>query len=134
MRFLLPILMLLLAAPATATDDPMGQYLWQKRPVIVFADNPLDPSFSRQIELLERDAERLEERDVVVITDTDPTVLSDLRRKYRPRGFQLLLVGKDGQVKLRKPFPWDVRELSRVIDKMPLRKQEIRVQKERAAE
>ena len=31
----------------------------------------------------------------------------------------------DGQVKLRKPLPWDVRELTRSIDKMPLRQQEI---------
>ena len=38
----------------------------------------------------------------------------------------LVLVGKDGQIKLRKPFPWDVRELSNSIDKTPLRQQEIR--------
>ncbi len=38
----------------------------------------------------------------------------------------LVLVGKDGSVYLRKPFPWDVRELSRSIDKMPLRQQEMR--------
>ena len=48
------------------------------------------------------------------------------RRKFRPRGFMLTLIGKDGEVELRKPFPWDVREISRSIDKMPLRQQEIR--------
>jgi len=37
----------------------------------------------------------------------------------------LVLIGKDGGVKLRKPFPWNVREISRVIDKMPMRRQEI---------
>ena len=63
---------------------------------------------------------------MVVITDTDPAAKSELRTKLRPRGFMLALIGKDGTVKLRKPFPWDVRELSRTIDKMPLRKQEIR--------
>jgi len=35
------------------------------------------------------------------------------------------LIGKDGMVKLRKPFAWNMRELSRVIDKMPMRQQEI---------
>jgi len=64
-------------------------------------------------------------RDVVIITDTDRSDRSDIRTKLRPRGFQLTLIGKDGGVKLRKPFPWDVRELSRQIDKMPIRKQEI---------
>ena len=66
------------------------------------------------------------ERDVVVITDTDPEGRSALRKKLRPRGFMLTLIGKDGGVKLRKPFPWDVRELTRQIDKMPIRRQEIR--------
>ena len=62
----------------------------------------------------------------MILTDTDPNELSDLREKLRPRGFMLVLIGKDGDVKLRKPFPWSVRELSRAIDKMPMRQQEIR--------
>jgi hypothetical protein len=37
----------------------------------------------------------------------------------------MALLGKDGGVRLRKPLPWDTRELSRVIDKMPMRQQEI---------
>jgi hypothetical protein len=37
-----------------------------------------------------------------------------------------VIMGKDGEVELRKPRPWDVREISRTIDKMPLRQQEIR--------
>jgi hypothetical protein len=38
----------------------------------------------------------------------------------------LALIGKDGEIKLRKPAPWDVREITRSIDKMPLRAQEMR--------
>lgn len=49
-----------------------------------------------------------------------------MRQRLRPRGFMLVLIGKDGGVKLRKPVPWDVREISRSIDKFPLRQQEIR--------
>jgi hypothetical protein len=49
----------------------------------------------------------------------------------RPRGFMLVLVDKEGQIELRKPFPWDVREITRSIDKMPLRQREIREAKER---
>ncbi len=100
------------------------------RPVIVFADSPADPRFSEQITLLESQIEELQKRDVVILTDTDPEALSPLRKKLRPRGFMLVLVGKDGTVYLRKPFPWSVRELSRSIDKMPLRQQEIRDRRE----
>ncbi len=46
----------------------------------------------------------------------------------RPAGFMLVLVGKDGGIKLRKPSPWDVREITRSIDKMPMRQREIREQ------
>ena len=70
-------------------------------------------------------AEELALRDVVVIFDTDPAGRSDTRLRLRPRGFMLALMGKDGAIKARKPSPWDVRELSRSIDKMPMRQQEM---------
>jgi len=136
-------------APITAEEGPQGtdealveqvvdpviqpagahkleEYLWLKRPVVVFADSPNDPRFQQQMDLLQERLDDLAVRDVVVLTDTDPSVLSPLREKLRPRGFMLLLIGKDGSVYLRKPFPWSVREISRSIDKMPLRQQEIR--------
>lgn len=140
----------LLAAPALATDgqadgadavtrweaDPtvvfeasevdLDAFKWIARPVVVFADTPADPAFQRQMDLLTARSDELAERDVILIVDTSPDDRSDLRRTLRPRGFMLTLIGKDGGVKLRKPFPWDVRELSRTIDKMPLRRQEIR--------
>lgn len=109
-----------------AFEVNLGDFLWEKRPIVVFADTAADPRFTKQLELLAARKTALADRDVVIITDTDPDTLSELRKKLRPRGFMLALVGKDGQVKLRKPVPWDVRELSRVIDKMPLRQQELR--------
>ena len=109
-----------------SVDIELDEFLWVARPVVIFADTPADPAFQRQIDLLAARADDLVARDVVVITDTDPAALSDLRRKLRPRGFMLAILGKDGGVKLRKPFPWDVREITRSIDKMPLRRQELR--------
>ncbi len=109
-----------------ATEISLSDFLWLARPVVVFADTPADPAFNRQVELLQERVDELVARDVVLIVDTSATDPSDIRRKLRPRGFMLALIGKDGGVELRKPFPWDVRELSRSIDKMPLRQQEIR--------
>ena len=109
-----------------ADNSDLSEFLWINRPVIVFSDSPADPRFVKQIELLERELEQLEVRDIVVLTDSDPSAESPLRTKLRPRGFMLVLVGKDGGVKLRKPLPWTVRELTRVIDKMPIRQQEVR--------
>lgn len=109
-----------------AADVSLDDFLWTSRPILVFADTPADLRFQEQIDLLTDRPDELIARDVVVITDTDPGARSEVRLKFRPRGFQLTLVGKDGRVNLRKPFPWDVREISHAIDKWPLRQQELR--------
>ncbi|MBT8417990.1 MAG: DUF4174 domain-containing protein [Silicimonas sp.] len=117
------------ADPSTifdASEVDLADFKWVARPVVVFAESPADPAFREQVELLTERLDELVERDVVLITDTSPDEKSDIRRKLRPRGFMLTLIGKDGGVKLRKPFPWDVRELTRQIDKMPIRRQELR--------
>jgi len=109
-----------------AADVTLDEFRWTNRLVVVFADTPADPRFNEQIELLTSRPAPLIERDVVVVTDTDPDARTSVRIKLRPRGFQMALIGKDGEVELRKPSPWSVREISRSIDKMPLRQQEIR--------
>ncbi|MGR3433563.1 MAG: DUF4174 domain-containing protein [Shimia sp.] len=109
-----------------AADVTLDDFRWLARPIVVFADTPLDPAFQTQMDLLEARMADVVERDVILVVDTDPDGDSALRRKLRPRGFQLVLIGKDGSVTLRKPFPWDMREISRTIDKMPMRQREMR--------
>ena len=121
-----------LFVPADMAD--LSEFRWKKRPVLVFADSEDDPAYIEQIDLLRAREDALRERDVVVLTDTDPEARSALRLKMRPRGFMLVLVGKDGGTKLRKPFPWDVREITRSIDKMPMRQREIRESRESATD
>ena len=108
-----------------ATAINIDALVWVARPVVVFADSPNDPRFRQQIDLLSQRPDDLAERDVIILTDTDPAAMSDLRTQLRPRGFMLVLMGKDVEVELRKPAPWDIREITRSIDKMPLRQQEI---------
>ena len=109
-----------------AADVDLEDFRWIARPVVVFADTP------RQTRLRRADGPSCRNgwttwpsADVVIIVDTDPDARSDLRRKLRPRGFMLTIIGKDGGVKLRKPLPWSVREINRSIDKMPIRQREI---------
>ncbi len=104
----------------------LSEYLWKNRVLVVFADTDRDPRYIQQLELIEAFPNDLIERDVIVLTDTDPSAKSALRKQLRPRGFMVALVEKDGVVYLRKPKPWTVRELSASIDKHPLRQQEIR--------
>ena len=100
--------------------------LFERRPVLVFADTPAEPAFMTQMDLLARDPAAMVRRDVIVITDTDPAAQSAWRQKLRPRGFALIILDTDGTVIDRKPSPWDTREISRAIDKTPVRRSETR--------
>ncbi|WP_231555398.1 DUF4174 domain-containing protein [Paracoccus sanguinis] len=108
-----------------ARDITPEELLFRRRVVVVFADTPADPAFTAQMVALETQAGPLVERDVVVVADSDPADATVWRQRLKPNGFSLLVIDKDGQVKQRKPSPWDVREIVRAIDKFPLRRQEI---------
>ncbi|WP_415183412.1 DUF4174 domain-containing protein [Phaeovulum sp.] len=112
--------------PLDAQSVDLEGFLWEKRPLVVFANSPADPAFGEQLRLLAARWPDLVARDVVVIADSDPAAKSSVRETLRPRGFSLVLIEKDGTVGFRKPIPWDVREITRAIDKMPLRREEIR--------
>ena len=111
-------------APVPADQVVEADLLFLRRPVIVFADSPYDPAFIRQMELLARSYAALAARDVILITDTDPANPSSLRKKLRPRGFSLVLMDKDWKPSIRKPLPWDGREIVNSIDKMPIARAE----------
>ncbi|WP_071672751.1 DUF4174 domain-containing protein [Nioella nitratireducens] len=115
-----PTLMIIDAAETT-----LDEHLWASRPLVVFADTPRDPRFQEQLDLLLARPGPLIERDVVVIFDSNPDGNSAIRQHLRPRGFSLVLLQRDGQVAFRKPNPWDVREITRAIDNLPMRIEEI---------
>ena len=123
---------LALAAPAGLAaangEDPLAEHMWISRPVVIFADAEQDPRLVRQLREIEGARAELDARDVVVIVDTTPGAsrfdTTALRKKFRPHGFNVLLVGKDGQVKLRRPSVVTAAQLTRLIDRLPLRQQE----------
>jgi hypothetical protein len=102
----------------------LEELMWVARPLVVFADSPNDPRYGQQMALIEEGAPELEDRLVVVLTDTDPAANGPLRRELRPRGFGIVLIDTDGSVVQRRPTPTTVRELSGTIDRLPSRRQE----------
>jgi hypothetical protein len=111
-------------ASVPAAEVVEADLLFLRRPVVVFADSPNDPAFVKQLELLTRYHDELAARDVILVTDTDPANPSALRKKLRPRGFSLVLMDKDWKPSIRKPLPWEGREIVNSIDKMPIARAE----------
>ena len=99
------------------TNTDIKDLIWEKRPVLVFSNSHLDPNLKQQIKMFASDPDALSSRDVKVFVDDKPEPNSNLRKRFRPKGFLIILIGKDGQIKLRKNSPWSARELTRIIDK-----------------
>ncbi len=96
--------------------------------LVVVVARPGDPRINQQHAALERAGDALRERDVVVQDITPETA-----RRQRPELavgpttiFEVLLVGKDGGVKLRREQPVAASEIVALIDTMPMRRQEMR--------
>ncbi len=108
-----------------AREIDVREYIWKRRLIVVMADTPEDPLFNQQIEAIRARAEEFAERDVAVVYDAHPEDRSDLRQVMRPNGFSVAIIDKDGEVKARRPAVRSGRELMGIIDKFPLRRQEM---------
>jgi hypothetical protein len=112
------------AMPTLAIED-LDALRWKNRPVLVFAPSAEDPAFMEQTASLRAAREGLIERDVVVLSDTEPHDNGSLRRRFAVQGFEVLLIGKDGGVKLRVQRPVAAEVLFSEIDAMPMRRREM---------
>ena len=120
------------AVPAVATEaaapaEPaptLEELHWVARPLVIFADTPGDPRFVQQLRMLDSDPKPLADRNVVILTDSDPAANGPLRQRLRPRDFGVVLIDIDGTVAQRRPVPTSVREITGMIDRMPSRREE----------
>jgi hypothetical protein len=121
----IPAVQALSEAEEAAAQPTLEELRWIARPLVIFADSANDPRFGQQLNMLaERESELLD-RDVVILTDTDPAARGPLRMELRPRDFGLVLIDRDGTVVQRRPSPTTAREIINLIDRLPSRRQEI---------
>ncbi len=96
----------------------------QKRVILVFESNADSNFYNDQKAVEAAHASAFEERDLVVIK----LEAEDLYKKYglsRDKNV-VLLIGKDGQVKVQQHYIFDASALFRIIDAMPMRRAEMK--------
>ena len=135
-----PLATSLLLLASSATDArPLQPYLWKNRPLLIFAPSESSSQLKRQRRIVATNHAGLRERDMIVIEIVGSRVRTVLgstaafsaaaARKFYgvgPGTFRTILVGKDGGRKLQSSSPIGSARLFRLIDAMPMRKQEIR--------
>jgi hypothetical protein len=123
------------AASSTLLDD----YTWQNRLLLVFTPYPDHPESIAQNAILANVQSGLAERDLVVLRmtpdepveiDNKPSTTHSSHTLYRDfsielEAFRVLLIGKDGTLKLTRTRALGSRDLFDLIDAMPMRRMEM---------
>ena len=125
--------------PARAAAAELGDYLWQRRPLLVFAPTDNDPRLVETMRRIEATRCDFADRDMVlgrIVADGTSTLDGqgvDTNQAQRLRSefgigtnsFSVVLIGKDGGEKLRVYEVPDLQAIYAVIDGMPMRGSEM---------
>ncbi len=112
---------------AAEAQDP-ADHAGRSRVLLVLAA-PGDARTAEQAGIVAEARAGAAERDLVLVEPAAPDQ-ARLRRRYgvAPDAFAVLLIGKDGSVKLRSAEPLTAKTLFDTIDTMPMRREEMRRQ------
>jgi hypothetical protein len=116
-----------------AAPDPLKPLQWKVRVLVVSAPKSDDPGLRAQDAILKSDLDGQAERDLKVIRlvgAEGPAIVDAQALRERlslpPDRFEVVLVGKDGTIVLRRRQPISLGDLFERIDAMPMRRDEIR--------
>ena len=130
-----------MAAQANGQDKiRLKDYQWKNRLILAFSPSAEDTGYRAFAKDIALQAEEVTDRDLLVfyILETGETKLGetslptgsgdDLRERFsiRPGTFTVLLIGKDGGVKLRREGGVELAEIFSLLDSMPMRQREMR--------
>ena len=117
----------------------MDEYQWKNRLVIILTDNMEQEDYLAQLEELKSDSEGMKERKLLVFSTTPNTYRKGVsesewekseklykRYKKSDAPFEVLLIGLDGGIKVRKTAIFKTEDLFAMIDGMPMRQSEIK--------
>ena len=120
----------------TATAQNLEKYQWKNR-IILLKENTIDSDrLTDQLQRLEADSKALAERDILIFIITGGSVYDTSKKRldlnwdsivenHGLNDFQgLILIGKDGGLKLKEGFIVDAKTIFELIDAMPMRKAE----------
>lgn len=107
-----------------ASESPLAEYKWKNRVLILLA--PADDSrLAQQKAKLNMTGEAMNERDLIILEETNPSGL--LHRYFKPDApFSAFLVGKDGETKWQSFTLFNPQIVFTKIDSMPMRADEKR--------
>ena len=119
------ILVLLLVNSSFAQD--ITKYQWKNRVVIIFGTDYDNNKVREQHQVFEAFSNEIADREIIILVPRKKERLKLLKRLDLSNDYSgLILVGKDGGIKLQQRLVVRPETLFNLIDGMPMRRAEIR--------
>ena len=118
----------------------LSQFRWKNRLLLLFAPDRSHPPFGRLHQSLGTQKAETLERNLIIFeilesgssdinsVFLDPTISQTLREKFEAASgeFMVILIGKDGGIKLKRRERTELKDIFGLIDSMPMRQEEVR--------
>jgi hypothetical protein len=126
--------------PEEILSMDLAQFQWKNRLLFIFAQDVSHPLFKGLQSQIAAQKAEVEERDLIVFevpaqgparmntNPLDQQEADSIRSQFAvpSNAFSLILVGKDGGIKLKRSDQVDLSEVFGLIDSMPMRQREMR--------
>ena len=126
--------------PKEALSMDLTQFKWKNRLFFLFAEDANDPFFKNLQSQIMDQKDEVAERDLIVFevpaqgparmntSPLDRMEADSIRNHFAIPSdeYSLILVGKDGGIKLKRKDQVDLKEVFELIDSMPMRQNEMR--------
>ena len=132
------LLLMLLFSSFFAQSQELSSRQWKNRVLLVMSEDPNDPMVKQQVSLFSQDAEEMKERKLILFQVFPEFYLmggdSAIRRssaevyfdyKSVKKSFEMVLIGLDGDEKMRRTELIRPDDLYAIIDAMPMRRLEM---------
>lgn len=133
------LLLVFLFSSFYAQSQVLSSRQWKNRVLLIMSENPNDPLVKQQVSLFSKDAEEMKERKLLLMQVFPEFYLmggdSAIRRtsgevyfdyKSAKKSFELILIGLDGDEKMRRAELIRPEDLYAIIDAMPMRRYEMK--------
>lgn len=125
---------------ASAMDVDIERFLWKKRLLLILSPERADPLFNSLVNEISSRRDEVEDRDLVIFeildsgaskmnsSELEPQKAASFRKRFKipENTFAVILLGKDGGIKLKRNDHVQLDEIFRLIDSMPMRQEEMR--------
>tara|TARA_R110000744_G_scaffold314004_1_gene421093 strand:+ start:143 stop:556 length:414 start_codon:yes stop_codon:yes gene_type:complete len=116
------------------TAQKLSDYKWKNR-VLILSDKNLDSDeMNTALRTIKGSTKELKERDIILFLHQEGTFYNLDKKEVKSESSNIIskyfsgyvLIGKDGGIKAKHPYPLELEDLFNLIDGMPMRRIEMK--------